>query len=92
MGGSRTVALLASSVPKLTDSFRTTVLGRGEAGPSNLQAVGSALRGALQEAVAGAFAAAKLTPMPVTAVSLGLAVPAGRKTSKSFETGAVRCT
>jgi N-acetylmuramic acid 6-phosphate etherase len=73
-GGSRTVALLASSAPGSTDSVRGRILGRGEAGPSNIQAVGSARAlGALQGAIAGAFAAAKVSPMPVTAACLGLA-------------------
>jgi N-acetylmuramic acid 6-phosphate etherase len=83
-GGSRTVALLAavgaeSPSPGSVDRF---VLGRGEAGPSNLQAVGSdrALV-ALDEAVAAAFAAAKLARTPVAVACLGLA-GAGRPDDK----------
>ena len=70
-GGTHTVALLAGR--------DGTVLGRGEAGPSNLHAVG-ALRTleALDEAVAAAFAAAGLARegcarVPVAAACLGLA-------------------
>ncbi|HYT93056.1 MAG TPA: N-acetylmuramic acid 6-phosphate etherase, partial [Gemmataceae bacterium] len=65
-GGTQTVALL-------TDADGT-VLGRGEAGPSNLHAVGvgPALR-ALETAAAAAFATAKLPVQPVTAACLGLA-------------------
>src|SRR5205814_8536698 len=65
-GGTHTVALLAGA--------DGAVLGRGEAGPSNLHAVGvePALR-SLENAVAAAFAAAKLAPQSVTAACLGLA-------------------
>jgi N-acetylmuramic acid 6-phosphate etherase len=64
-GGSSTVALLASD---------GDVLGRGEAGPSNLQSVGvtRALQ-AIEDAVAAAFAAAKRHRAKVRAVVLGLA-------------------
>jgi N-acetylmuramic acid 6-phosphate etherase len=70
-GGTHTVALLASR--------DGAVLGRGEAGPSNLHAVGAqrALQ-ALDQAVAAAFAAAGLARegcarVPVAAACLGLA-------------------
>ncbi|MCI0460463.1 MAG: N-acetylmuramic acid 6-phosphate etherase, partial [Gemmataceae bacterium] len=72
-GGTHTVALLASP--------DGTVLGRGEAGPSNLQAVGpeQALR-ALDEAVGGAFRSAGVAraPVSVAGACLGLA-GAGRE-------------
>jgi N-acetylmuramic acid 6-phosphate etherase len=69
-GGSHTVALLASAA----DSGRWAVLGRGEAGPSNRQAVGDERAfGALGEAVAEAFATAGLPRGPVAAACLGLA-------------------
>jgi N-acetylmuramic acid 6-phosphate etherase len=70
-GGSKTVALLARPDVGLNS---WTVLGRGEAGPSNLQAVGStnALR-ALDEAVCVAFREARLARGPVAAAALGLA-------------------
>jgi N-acetylmuramic acid 6-phosphate etherase len=74
-GGTHTVALLAAGdTPE-----HGSVLGRGEAGPSNLHAVGggNALR-ALDEAVAAAFAAARLDRLPVDAACLGLA-GAGRE-------------
>jgi N-acetylmuramic acid 6-phosphate etherase len=75
-GGSRTVALLAciNGAGWSLDSIHESVLGRGEAGPCNLHAVGAARAlSALAEAVAGAFAAAKLCRVPVAAVCLGLA-------------------
>ncbi len=70
-GGSHTVALLAAA--------DGSVLGRGEGGPSNLQAVGpeGALR-ALDEAVSAAFGAAGLRRGPVASACLGLA-GAGRE-------------
>jgi N-acetylmuramic acid 6-phosphate etherase len=70
-GGSHTVALLAARDGR--------VLGRGTAGPSNLQTVGPerALR-ALDEAVAGAFAAAGIARTAAAAACLGLA-GAGRE-------------
>jgi N-acetylmuramic acid 6-phosphate etherase len=71
-GGSHTVALLA---PGSGDS----ILGRGEAGPSNLHSVGPerALR-ALDEAVTAAFAAAGIPRATVAAACIGLA-GAGRE-------------
>lgn len=66
-GGSRTVALLAAA-----DDVK--ILGRGEAGPSNLQAVGAERAlAALDEAVTAAFAAASLSRLPVAVACLGLA-------------------
>lgn len=66
-GGSNTIAVLA-------DARTGAALGRGEAGPSNIQAVGvePALR-ELNAAVAGAFRAAKFNRAPVAAAALGLA-------------------
>jgi N-acetylglucosamine kinase-like BadF-type ATPase len=66
-GGSATAAILA-------DGRTGATLGRGEAGPSNFQAVGvtAALR-ELNTAVAGAFRTAKLSRGPVAAAALGLA-------------------
>ncbi|HLJ94296.1 MAG TPA: BadF/BadG/BcrA/BcrD ATPase family protein, partial [Gemmataceae bacterium] len=75
-GGSRTVALLTSSGSSSTspDWPKRGILGRGEAGPSNLQAVGAERAlAALDKAVASAFAAAQLPRMPVSAACLGLA-------------------
>jgi N-acetylmuramic acid 6-phosphate etherase len=65
-GGSHTVALLADA--------NGSILGRGEAGPSNIQAVGVE-RGlaALDEAVTKAFAAAGRPRGPVASAWLGLA-------------------
>jgi N-acetylmuramic acid 6-phosphate etherase len=69
-GGTHTVALLALAAPAGT----WTLLGRGEAGPSNLQAVGTArAQAALGDAVARAFAAAGLGRTAVAAACLGLA-------------------
>ncbi len=69
-GGSHTVALLAEKA----EGGRGRILGRGTAGPSNMQAVGEerALQ-ALDEAVAQAFAHAKRTRGTVAAAALGLA-------------------
>jgi N-acetylglucosamine kinase-like BadF-type ATPase len=66
-GASATAAILA-------DARTGAALGRGEAGPSNIQAVGStaALR-ELNTAVSGAFRAAKLPRRKVAAAALGLA-------------------
>ncbi len=70
-GGTHTVALLAT---RAAPSAPGDVLGRGESGPSNLQAVGSARAlAALDEAVNRAFAAAGLERGPVAAACLGLA-------------------
>jgi N-acetylglucosamine kinase-like BadF-type ATPase len=69
-GGSHTVALLAAA----DGDNRWTILGRGEAGPSNLQAVGSAAAlAALDKAVAAVFAATKRPRATVAAACLGLA-------------------
>ncbi|MGL4554600.1 MAG: N-acetylmuramic acid 6-phosphate etherase [Gemmataceae bacterium] len=69
-GGTHTVALLARG---------GTVVGRGEAGPSNLRAVGAArATAALDEAVERAFAAAGVARGPVGSSCLGLA-GAGRE-------------
>jgi N-acetylglucosamine kinase-like BadF-type ATPase len=75
-GGSRTVALLASAKAgsQTPGSVSFSILGRGEAGPCNLQAVGSdRALAALDEAVAGAFAAARISPAPAATACLGLA-------------------
>ncbi len=66
-GASHTAAVLA-------DLRTGAPLGRGEGGPSNIQAVGvaAALR-ELNAAVAGAFKAAQLPRKPVAAAALGLA-------------------
>lgn len=66
-GASRTRAVLA-------DARTGAELGRGEGGPSNIQAVGAA--SALKElnaSVAGAFRSAGLPRAPVAAAALGLA-------------------
>jgi N-acetylglucosamine kinase-like BadF-type ATPase len=65
-GGSHTVALLTT--------VGGEVLGRGESGPSNLQAVGvaKALQ-ALDDAIAGAFTAARRPRGPVAGACFGLA-------------------
>jgi N-acetylmuramic acid 6-phosphate etherase len=72
-GGTHTVALLARAAAAGRDCT-WTLLGRGEAGPSNLQGVGvDKALAALDEAVATAFAAAGLMRAPVAAACLGLA-------------------
>jgi N-acetylmuramic acid 6-phosphate etherase len=71
-GGTHTVALLARADAGAAGGWAR--LGRGEAGPSNLQAVGAARAlAALDEAVAKAFAAAGRERAPVAAACLGLA-------------------
>ena len=66
-GGTNTIALLA-------DAATGAVLGRGVAGPSNIQSVGvEAGLKALDAAIGRAFAAANLSPAKVGAVALGLA-------------------
>ena len=66
-GASTTTCLLA-------DRSTGAVLGRGDSGPSNIQAVGeSAGLRALDEAIDRAFAAAGIAPVKVAAVCLGLA-------------------
>lgn len=66
-GASHTAVVLA-------DARTGAAVGRGEGGPSNIQAVGveAALR-ELNAAVAGAFKAAKRPRAPVAAAALGLA-------------------
>lgn len=66
-GASHTAAVLA-------DARTGAAVGRGEAGPSNIQAVGveAALR-AVEAAVGGAFNAAELPRTKVAAAALGLA-------------------
>ncbi len=65
-GGTSTMALLG-----LVDG---SIVGRGEAGPSNAKAVGTtAARTALEEAIAGAFAAAGMWPRAVAVACLGVA-------------------
>jgi N-acetylglucosamine kinase-like BadF-type ATPase len=71
-GGTHTVALLARAEPNVGSGWM--VLGRGHAGPSNLQSVGAARAlDALGQAVAGAFAAARLARITAAAACLGLA-------------------
>jgi N-acetylmuramic acid 6-phosphate etherase len=65
-GGTHTVALLGRD--------GRTIIGRGEAGPSNMKAVGPAAAFAeIDRAVSAAFAAARLPRGPVGAACLGLA-------------------
>jgi N-acetylglucosamine kinase-like BadF-type ATPase len=65
-GGTSTVAWLADAVG--------TVLGRGQAGPSNAKAVGAdAARLALDTAIGAAFRDAGREPAPVAVACLGLA-------------------
>lgn len=76
-GGTHTVALLAASEttpakPEMPPQLR--ILGRGEAGPSNLQAVGVARAlESLERAVALAFTAAKIDRGSVLRACFGLA-------------------
>ncbi len=71
-GGTSTVALLAARDPAAPGGW--SPLGRGEAGPSNVQAVGTGpATEALGAAVASAFAAAGLPRQPVDAACFGLA-------------------
>ncbi len=66
-GGTSTVALLASAMTG-------AIVGRGEAGPSNIQGVGvDAALGALDSAIDRAFAAANRSRTKVAAACLGLA-------------------
>lgn len=71
-GGTHTVALLAQSDPAEAKGWR--ILGRGEAGPSNLHSAGSvrAIQ-ALDQAVTNAFAAAQRPRVPVAVACLGMA-------------------
>lgn len=69
-GGTHTVALLARGRPPKD----WVVLGKGEAGPSNVQAVGQAdALAALEQAIDRAFAAAGRPRRPVQSACLGLA-------------------
>lgn len=64
-GGSHTVAWLADA---------STLLGRGEAGPANIRAVGSVRAfSAMDAAISAAFTAARRPRTPVGAICLGLA-------------------
>jgi N-acetylmuramic acid 6-phosphate etherase len=75
-GGSHSVALLAvgDKGDGSRHSARWQLLGRGQAGPSNLQAIGTGpALAALEEAIAGAFAAAGRPLCPVAGACLGLA-------------------
>jgi N-acetylmuramic acid 6-phosphate etherase len=64
-GGSTTVALVATA---------SEIIGRGEAGPSNMQAVGvTRAFKAIEDAIAAAFAAAGHAPATVRCAVLGLA-------------------
>src|SRR5579884_750118 len=68
-GGTHTVALLAEDT-----SDKWTIVGRGTAGPSNLQAVGKERAlAALDEAVNAAFHAAGMPRSSVASACLGLA-------------------
>jgi N-acetylmuramic acid 6-phosphate etherase len=81
-GGTRTVALLARV--EAGKGTKKTFLGRGVAGPSNMQAVGAekALE-ALELATVKAFGNASLTPGRVASACLGLA-GAGRPKDQAF--------
>lgn len=71
-GGTKTVAILARRQPGHDDKW--TLLGRGEAGPSNLQAVGTGPAfQAIDESVNQAYQSAGLPRGAVTAACLGLA-------------------
>jgi N-acetylglucosamine kinase-like BadF-type ATPase len=73
-GGSHTIALLASASRCTFPVQEDAILGRGEAGPSNLRAVGvTAALQALDKAISQAFVAAKLPRTPVSVACLGLA-------------------
>ncbi|HLW67953.1 MAG TPA: BadF/BadG/BcrA/BcrD ATPase family protein [Gemmataceae bacterium] len=66
-GGSHTIAVLAER------ASNGRILGRGEAGPSNIQSVGDAALRALEEAIAGTFANTGRARGSVAAAVLGLA-------------------
>jgi N-acetylglucosamine kinase-like BadF-type ATPase len=71
-GGTHTVALLARAERGSDRGW--VLLARGEAGPSNLHAVGTARAlESLDQAVSKAFAGARLGRQPVAAACLGLA-------------------
>src|SRR5439155_1441889 len=81
-GGTRTVALLARE---------GVVIGRGEAGPSNLRAVGEARAlMALDEAVARAFAAAGIQRTAAGSACLGVAGAGGGDGGAGGGAGGVR--
>jgi N-acetylmuramic acid 6-phosphate etherase len=68
-GGTKTIALLAEMEG---DRFR--LLGRGESGPSNLQAIGiQRATDALLRCIESAYASAGLAPAPAAALVMGLA-------------------
>jgi N-acetylmuramic acid 6-phosphate etherase len=73
-GGSHTLAWLGAVAEEAINADQWSLLGAGEAGPSNLQAIGpeKALQ-ALDESIARAFSDAGLPRTPVTAACLGLA-------------------
>jgi len=81
-GGTHTVALLARAAANRDASW--TLVGRGQAGPSNIQAIGGdQALAALDAAVADAFTAAKLPRTKVAAACIGLA-GAGRPADQAF--------
>jgi N-acetylmuramic acid 6-phosphate etherase len=81
-GGTRTVALLARG--QSSPDGRSTVLGRGEAGPSNLQVVGAEKAyAALDRAVENAFSSANLPRTCVQVAWFGLA-GAGRSENQEL--------
>jgi len=67
-GGSKATALLA----KRTDA-RWEIIGRGDAGPSNLQTVGDRALTALDDAVRAAFNSARVRRQTVASACMGLA-------------------
>ncbi len=71
-GGTHTIALLAKQLANQPGKW--ALLGRGQSGPSNFQAIGLARAfAALDEAIIRAFAAAGLPRQTVHAACLGLA-------------------
>ena len=73
-GGSHTVAVLATARRTDNGLFESTIVGRGQAGPSNHHAVGKELAfQALDQAVETAFADAGIRRRPVEVACLGLA-------------------
>ena len=76
-GGSKTVAYLAlahSAVADQTTDSPWTILGKGNSGTSNQQAVGpEQATASLEQAIAGAFADARLDLQPVSSLCLALA-------------------
>jgi N-acetylmuramic acid 6-phosphate etherase len=67
-GGTSTSAILAQKTPQ-----GLSILGRGQAGPSNIKAVGMAAYQALDQAIEAAFRAASLPRAKVGACFFGLA-------------------